>query len=145
MPRADFYILPEQGDREKFSCELASKIRRQELDIHIHTASRDEAKKLDTMLWTFKDTSFLPHTMLEDDKGVSQLTIGWNDNIGTSKSVLINLSSSIPQFADAFERVVEIVPAQESSRQQARLHYKHYRDAGFDMHNHDLNSGYGSD
>ncbi len=145
MPRVDFYILPEQGDREKFSCELASKIRRQELDLHIHTASKEHAQKLDAMLWTFKDTSFLPHTLLEDDNGDSQLTIGWNNDIGTSKSVLINLGPSIPQFVDDFERIVEIVPAQESSRQQARLHYKHYRDAGFDLHNHDMNSGNGSD
>lgn len=145
MPRVDFYLLPEQGDRDKFACELASKIRGQDLELHIHTAAEEQAQSLDTLLWTFKDTSFLPHTLLDEDNNDSQLTIGWGKDIGTNKTVLINLGSSIPQFVDDFERIVEIVPAQESSRQQARRHYRHYRDAGFELHNHDMSSGNGSD
>ena len=141
MTRVDFYILPESGDRERFTCELAGKIRRQDLGLHIHTASPEAATKLDTLLWTFKDTSFLPHSLLEDAKEEDKLTIACEGYRSEPQSVLINLGDDIPAFADNFERVVEIVPPQENHRQQARQRYKQYRDAGFDLHNHDLSSG----
>ena len=141
MTRVDFYILPEAGDRERFSCELAGKIRRQNLGLHIHTASPEAASKLDNLLWTFKDTGSLPHCLLEDAGEGDNLTIGCGNYSSDSHSVLLNLGDDIPEFANSFERVLEIVPSQQDHRQQARQRYKQYRDAGFELHNHDLSAG----
>ncbi len=139
MPRVDFYILSEQGSRERFTCDIATKIRQQELQLYIHADSREEASILDDFMWTHKDISFLPHSLLDaDDAGTNSITIGWQGMSSKSTEVLINLSTSIPDFATDFDRIVEIVPPNDPYKQQARERYKQYRQAGFELENHDL-------
>ena len=141
MPRVDFYILSEQGNRERFTCDIATKIRKQNLQLYIHASSREEADLLDELLWTHNDISFLPHCLIDaDDAGANTVTIGWEGMNSKGNEVLINLSMNIPDFAGNFDRVVEIVPANEPYRQQARERYKEYRQAGFELHNNDLRS-----
>jgi DNA polymerase-3 subunit chi len=139
MPRVDFYILPEQGVRERFTCDIASKIHRQQLELYIHTASKEEATALDDLLWTFKDISFLPHSLVGADN-TDTITIGWEGMTASPRTVLINLSSEVPEFANDFERIVEIVPPEAAYKQQARQRYKQYREAGFELHNHEIDS-----
>jgi DNA polymerase-3 subunit chi len=141
MPRVDFYILSEQGNRERFTCDIATKIRKQNLQLYIHASSREEAGLLDDLLWTHNDISFLPHSLIDADDAVTNtVTIGWEGMNSKGNEVLINLSMNIPDFAGNFDRVVEIVPASEPYRQQARERYKEYRKAGFEVHNNDLRS-----
>ena len=141
MPRVDFYILSEQGNRERFTCDIATKIRKQNLHLYIHTSSREEASMLDDLLWTHNDISFLPHSLIDaDDAETNTITIGWEGMNSKSNEVLINFSMKIPDFASDFDRVVEIVPADEPHRQLARERYKQYRQAGFELHNNDLRS-----
>ncbi|MBT7953379.1 MAG: DNA polymerase III subunit chi [Gammaproteobacteria bacterium] len=141
MPRVDFYILSEQGNRERFTCDIATKIRKQNLQLYIHASSREEAGLLDDLLWTHNEISFLPHSLIDaDDADANTVTIGWEGMNSKSNEVLINLSTNIPDFAGNFDRIVEIVPANEPYRQQARERYKEYRQAGFELHNNDLRS-----
>jgi DNA polymerase III subunit chi len=141
MPRVDFYILAEQGNRERFTCDIANKIRQQELQLYIHTGSMEEAVMLDDLMWTYKDISFLPHCLVDaDDSNNSTITIGWQGMTAKSNEVLINLSTTVPEFVASFERIVEIVATDDRSKQQARERYKHYRQAGFELHNHNMDS-----
>ena len=141
MSRVDFYILAEQGNRERFTCDIATKIRQQELQLYIHTGSREEAVVLDDLMWTFKDISFLPHSLVDaDDSNTSTITIGWQGMTAKSNEVLINLSTTVPEFVGNFERIVEIVAPDDPDKQQARARYLHYRQAGFELHNHNLAS-----
>ncbi len=137
MPRVDFYILPEQGNRENFTCDITSKIHLQKLPVYIHTASRNEADRLDELLWTWKDTAFVPHSLVDADDG-STVTIGWEGMQAGSTNVMINLSTGIPDFAGSFQRVVEVVPPNDPDRQQARERYRQYRQAGFELQDHKL-------
>ncbi len=94
---------------------------------------------LDDLLWTHKDTSFLPHSLIDaEDSDASTITIGWEGMSARHNEVLINLGTSIPEFAGRFDRVVEIVAADDTHRQQARERYKQYRQASFELHKHDL-------
>lgn len=96
---------------------------------------------LDDLMWTFKDISFLPHSLIDaDDSNTSTITIGWQGMTTKSNEVLINLSTAVPEFVASFERIVEIVAPDDHSKQQARERYTHYRQAGFELHNHNLNS-----
>ena len=141
MPRVDFYILGTEQTKERFCCELAGKIRKQDRGIYIHAASREEAQSLDDMLWTYRDISFLPHAMAGEQSERDSIIIGWEDPVASGDSVMINLGKNIPAQAEAYERVVEIV--EDSNRQEGRNRYKLYRDAGFDMHNHDMSKEHG--
>ena len=143
MTRVDFYILSDSQPPDRFACQLAGKVRRQNLQIYIHTDSRETANKLDELLWTHKDISFLPHSLADtaccDD---SPITIGWQGSDPGRQDVLINLSTNVPDFANKFARIIEIVTAQEPLRSQARKRYQQYRDNGFDLHSHKLESNY---
>jgi len=139
MPRVDFYVLPEQGSRERFACDIATKIRQQKLQIYIHAGSAEEATTLDDLLWTHRDISFLPHSLIDaEDSDTNTITIGWDGMTAKHNEVLINLGTGIPEYAGSFDRIVEIVAADEAHRQQARDRYKQYRQASFELHKHDL-------
>jgi len=138
MTRADFYILGSGASRARFACTLAHKAWQQGHRPFLLAPDREEAAGLDDLLWTFQDISFLPHT-LADDAGAGDVpvTIGW-PGTGVAGNVLINLTGDVPDDAADFERVAEIVGADEAQRNQARRLYKHYREQGFEMHNHDM-------
>lgn len=139
MHRADFYILTNGTDPDRFACSLANKAWKQGHTLHILAPDRDAALGLDELLWTFHDISFLPHAMLENDEaGEVPVTIGWPGQTLPQGDVLINLTSQLPDQADGFARVAEIVAADDDRRRLARERYRQYRDRGFELHSHDL-------
>lgn len=142
MTRVDFYILStEESSRDKFACALAGKALTRGNPVHIHTDSRESAVLMDDLLWTFRDISFIPHALadetLEHDCPVA---IGWNGINPKSCEILINLGADIPEFVRSFVRVMEIVVTDAASRQQSRDRYRRYRDMGFELHSHELES-----
>ncbi len=141
MTQVDFYILPDHKLPERFACDLAEKARKQGLQIYIHTESKQAADRLNDLLWTHKDISFLPHDLIDvNDLDGTPITIGWVGSEPGTDEVLINLSSHVPEFAKSFTRIIEIVAGQEPIRNQARERYRHYRDQNFDLHSHNLES-----
>ena len=143
MPRADFYIVPEPAVPYRFVCQLAEKARNEGYDIYIHTASREAAATLDDLLWTFRDVSFLPHATIDAADAVadSPITIGWEGEEPQQRQVLINLSGAAPEHADAYERIIEVVPSDPADRDRARQRYKDYRARGLELHSHNIGSG----
>ena len=139
MPRADFYILTGPASPARLACTIANKAWQQGRRVHISTASREEAVKMDDLLWTFHDISFLPHA-LADETGAEQacITIGWPDSTLPDRDVLINLTAQAPDLEGKFARIIEIVAPE--AKQQARERYRQYRDRGFELHNHDISA-----
>lgn len=142
MTRVDFYILaPGNGSRDKFACALAGKAMGRGLDVYIHTDNRETAAVLDDLLWTFRDISFIPHELADErDLKTTPVCIGWNGRIPDSREILINLGAQIPEFAGSFSRVMEIVVTDEDSRRESRDRYRRYREMGFEIHSHELES-----
>ena len=143
MTRADFYIIPAKESAEGFICKLAGKIREQALSIHVHTESRQSAQSVDELLWTFKDISFLPHAMADtqDAGDTPPIRIGWQGHTPPPGDVLINLTGTIPDFSGIFARIIEVVPSRDPERSRARERYRQYRELGYELHSHDLESG----
>lgn len=142
MARADFYILSAaESSRDRFACVLTGKALGQGHHVHIHTDSRESAVLMDDLLWTFRDISFIPHT-LADEATVNStpVCIGWNGMTPQTDEILVNLGADIPAFVRSFTRVMEIVVADTASRQQSRERYRRYRDMDFEMHSHELES-----
>lgn len=142
MTRVDFYILgPGNNSRDKLACALAGKAMGQGLNVHIHTDDRETAVVMDDLLWTFRDISFIPHGLADErDLNYTPVCIGWNGMNPDNREILINLGTEIPEFAGSFARVMEIVVSDDDSRSQSRDHYRRYRDMGFEMHSHELES-----
>lgn len=68
MTRVDFYVLSDGGDqyRAVFACRLAEKALGHGMGIYIHTDGAAETGRIDQLLWTFRDGSFLPHLTVEE-------------------------------------------------------------------------------
>ena len=139
MPQVDFYILSERHSSERFLCQLTSKIWQQGHKVYIHTNHQEQAQQLNERLWTFSDISFLPHALSEPDGNPdTPITIGWNDAVSEDQDVLINLNKIVPGFAEGFSRIVEIVASDEATKQNARTHFREYRQRGYELESHNI-------
>jgi DNA polymerase-3 subunit chi len=142
MARVDFYILaqPEERARQLLACKLAEKAWRLDNSVYIHTSDRAAAERLDELLWTFRDGSFVPHGLAGRNDGTesSPIVIGCDEQgIGT-RDLLINLGDDIPGFAEGFPRVAELVTSDENCRNLSRKRYAAYRDQGHELNTHKL-------
>jgi DNA polymerase-3 subunit chi len=142
MARVDFYLLRQEGaqSRQSFACRLAEKAYRLDNTVHIHAGNREDADRLNDLLWTFRDGSFVPHDVLNsgDTKQIAPVSIGCNDDTVEARDLLINLCDEIPSFAEAFPRVAELVSSDESSKQQSRLRFAAYREKGHTLETHNV-------
>ena len=142
MSKVDFYVLPDSGEiaRQKFACRLAEKAYRLENSVHIHVANRECLQKLDDLLWTFRDGSFVPHEVLGTAPGdpASPVTIGCDDSSRPDCDLLINLGDSIAESAASFPRVAEVVTSDEDSKTQSRKRFVDYREQGHTLDTHKL-------
>ncbi|MGK0297230.1 MAG: DNA polymerase-3 subunit chi [Gammaproteobacteria bacterium] len=138
MIRADFYILNGRTTASKFACFIANKAWSQGNSIYIFTKDLDEARKIDDLLWTYQDISFLPHALIDDDETNVPVVIGWSRTTPPLADVIINLTDSIPEGIDGFQRVIEIIAEDKIQREQGRQRYKAYRKLGFEIFNHEI-------
>jgi len=137
VTQVDFYILDRASERARnmLACKLAEKAWRLENSIHIQTMTREDAGRLDELLWTFRDGSFVPHE-LAGENNAAPVTIGFGDAPVATRDLLITLCDEIPPFAEAFPRVAEVVDAGESCLAKSRQRYASYRDRGHKLETH---------
>lgn len=142
MTRVDFYISPSHAAqaRHQLACRIAEKAYQQDYRIYIHTGSPEEAHRVDDLLWTFRQGSFLPHGLYaSDEQDECAIVIGHQSEApSTNKDVLINLAQDVPLFFSQFERVAEMINADDAQKQHGRERYRFYRDRGYELNTHQL-------
>ncbi len=139
MAQVDFYILDrvDEQARNTLACRLAEKAWRLENTIHIHTMTQEDAQRLDELLWTFRDGSFVPHG-IAGGENKAPITIGFGDAAVEPCDLLITLCDEIPSFAGSFPRVAELVTADENCKAKSRQRYASYRDLGHKIDTHKI-------
>jgi len=143
--QVDFYILEAAAAHERLrtACRLAEKAWQKGHRVFIHTDSNETARSLDDMLWTYRQDSFVPHALYGDrlkvDAESSEPVLVGDGTIQPADiDVLINLTETVPAFADKSVRVAEIVGGGEAARRAGRIRYRDYRDRGIPIQQHDL-------
>jgi DNA polymerase-3 subunit chi len=139
--RVDFYILDaaEPASRFHFACRLTEKAYGLNNRVYAHAESAAAARKLDEMLWTFRQGSFIPHQLLtETNDRRAPVSVGTGSDCETEGDLLINLDSESPSFAKGFDRVAEIICGDDESRQAGRARFKYYRDLGIEPQTHQI-------
>jgi len=142
MTRVDFYVTPQQEEdaRLQLACRIAEKAYNLSNRVYIHTDDPLTASKIDDLLWTFRQGSFIPHSLSSDEnQQQSAIVIGHEQAAMDESQVLINLSSAVPEFFSRFERIAEIVAGDDAMRQAARDRFKYYRERGYPLETHELN------
>jgi DNA polymerase III subunit chi len=138
MTNVDFYILA-NGSRERTACKLSEKAYGLGNRVYIHTQSTQQAQKVDELLWTFRDGSFVPHEQYQTNSACnSPIQIGCHESPDTDCDVLINLADEVPLFFSRFLRVAELVGTEVDAKTQGRDRFRFYRDRGYPLQTHEL-------
>lgn len=117
------------------ACLQASHFYRQNQRVYIYAQDQSQAEQVDELLWAFDSDSFVPHNLIgEGPKQGAPVEIG-SAPLRGRRPVLINLTSSVPDFANQFQFIVDFVPSDDTLKQQARERFKHYRQWGFKIDN----------
>lgn len=132
-PRVTFYVIDaaDPGARLPFACRLAEKAWKLGHRIHAHVDDTAEATRLDDLLWTFRQGSFVPHEIVATGTTpAAPVTIGADAALAPPADLLINLAGDVPESFERYARVVEIVDGSEASRQAGRERHRRYKAAG---------------
>ncbi len=134
MTRIDFHVLPAQGRRrhDVYVCELVQQAFRDGRRVHVHCLDDDMLTAFDELLWTFYDTSFVPHAVA-GSPGAAEAPVLLDASLEppATADLLINLHVEVPPFFSQFEQVVETTGEDEQAKALARGRYKFYKDRGY--------------
>ncbi len=134
-----------EGARLRLACRIAEKAY---LANHRVVVLCDDAAlvpKVDELLWTFGDGSFVPHDVVTRDgapcEAAVALTCGplpGDPFIHADGCVLINLGSAVPGCFERFARVAEFLDARPEVRSAGRERFKAYRGKSIEPQTHNV-------
>ncbi|MEM7194155.1 MAG: DNA polymerase III subunit chi [Pseudomonadota bacterium] len=142
-PRVDFYLLESSNGRAKdmLACRLATKAFASDMKVYIRVSETSDAQRMDELLWTFKQNSFLPHAIAHADNNADQYPI----QIGTDTEppagcddFLIQMSGHNNSAASQFNRIAELVGPGDAEKQAGRERFRYYRQHGIEPDTHQV-------
>ena len=137
MTSVDFYFNAQ--DRFQVACRLAGKALAQNKRLLIYAPQPEAASRIDKLLWTWPAIGFVPHCAAHDALAAeTPVLIGSAEDGPQGCELLLNLSDETPPQFERFERLLEVVSAEEGGRKAARERYKFYRERGYPIASHDL-------
>ena len=141
MPRADFYLIQKPRFREeplRLVCELARKAYDANLWTLVLARDAAQAEALDDLLWAFDEDAFIAHQVAgsDDEDDLTPVLIASPDRDIALRPLVINLRDA-PVEGD-FERVLEVVPADDSARGPLRERWKQYQARGLELKKYDM-------
>lgn len=141
MPRADFYLIAKPRFRDeplRLVCELARRCHDSAQGTLILVRDAAQAEALDELLWAFDEEAYLPHQVagVDEDDDVTPILIVPPGVDVAARPMVINLRDEVAP--PGYERVLEVVPADESAREPLRRRWQQYRSLGLDTAKHDM-------
>ncbi len=141
-PRIDFYKLNSQNRTRinRFCCQLADKVVKMGHPVFVKTKDETESRLLDDIMWTFSDSSFVPHAIQGDTENVDAPVIIGHSAPTSKAYLLINLSDEFPENTLNYERVAEIISDAPENLQKGRARYSVYKKDEYPLHYHEITS-----
>jgi DNA polymerase-3 subunit chi len=140
MPRADFYLIAKPRFRDeplRLVCELAKKAYEANLWTLVLARDAAQAEALDDLLWDMGDDVYIPHQIAGDEEDeLTPVVIAPPGFDAPLRPLVINLRDAAVE--GSFERVLEVVPADESARGPLRERWKQYQARGLEVNKHDM-------
>lgn len=141
MPRADFYLIAKdrfKAEPLRLVCELARKAYDANLWTLVLARDTAQAEELDELLWAFDDDAYIPHQIAgtDDEDELAPVLIAAPDTDAPLRPLVINLRDGAVD--GSFERVLEVVPADESARGPLRERWTQYKARGLEVNKHDM-------
>ena len=120
-------------DKSLYVCRLVRKANAAKCRIVVLQNDPAQLLALDETLWTFADTSFLPH-VFSDDPNAARTPIVLAKDVDQEfphYELLINLSNQVPANFARFDRLIEIITTDQDDKLAGRQRYKTYQQAGY--------------
>jgi DNA polymerase-3 subunit chi len=141
MPRADFYLIARprfRGEPLRLVCELARKAHDAGHWTVVLARDLAQAEQLDDLLWDMGEDVYIPHQVAGADveEEEAAVLIAPPEADVPLRPLVINLRDAAVE--GAFERVLEVVPADPAARGPLRARWKHYQARGFEVNKHDM-------
>lgn len=128
-------------DKLAYACRFARKVQRSGTRLVI-AAPADALEALDRMLWGLAPQDFVAHCRSDADEELvhaSPVLLTLDARSAPHHEVLLNLTAEVPEGFGRFDRLVEVVSAQdEVDRTEARARWRHYASRGYAITRHDL-------
>ena len=136
-----FYQLDrDDGDaRFRTACRLAAQAYERTKSVFMLTATGDDTKKVDDLLWNFPSNRFIPHVIGAENPPHLNLVRIHHKLPEQSHFLLINLTDQAVPIAGKFERIFEIVLPHEAD--SARARQIHYEQLNCAVQNHSIKLG----
>jgi DNA polymerase III subunit chi len=137
--KAVFYILDiaDIKTRNLYACRIIEKIYNNKQTAYVYLADEETAKAFDVQLWTFRDISFIPHEIYNNNlNSAVPVLIGYDDAVVPKKvikDVLVNLVAVIPPFYAEFKHIIEVIPDNSDLKKLARKRYQEYKQNGYQL------------
>ncbi len=155
--QVDFYVLGgvEAAGKDYYACRIANKGYGRGLKVYLRTGDPEHSRRLDKMLWTFSQGSFVPHAVCggethnqdpdsdhdaDHDAGHDinryPVLIGHGDAPPHCAGLLISLGWEVPADYARFERVAELISAEAADKASGRERFRFYREQGIEPQTH---------
>ncbi|UTA54161.1 DNA polymerase III subunit chi [Lysobacter soli] len=140
MARADFYLIQKDRFREEpllLVCELARKAHDANLWTLVLARDDEQAQRLDELLWEFDADAYIPHQLAGDEEDeLTPVLIATPESDTPMRALVINLRDE--PVNGTFDRVLEVVPADDSARGPLRERWKQYQSRGLELKKYDM-------
>ena len=133
MAQVNFYKLQQDSEQARavFACRLAEKACSLGHRVCLLTDSEAAAREIDSLLWSFAPSSFVPHALIAGQEPCSErVSIAIKDVPEWARDVVINLSTAAVEGFEPIARVNEIIIQEPTALEQARERFRHYQQAG---------------
>jgi DNA polymerase III subunit chi len=130
------------SDKLVYGCRLLRKAYLSGANVVV-TAESELLVELDTLLWSFSPTEFVPHCLTsasETSLAGTPVLVVQSLLDSPECGILVNLGQEMPDGFERFERVIEVVTQADDDRLTARGRWKYYADRGYAMKRYDLTS-----
>ena len=140
MPAVEFHVVSDTmpDAHLRHACRLAEQAVDQGQRVFVRATDPTDAKRIDDLLWTFGDRSFLPHelaTPSSPSHARIRILIGAVPP-RDFRDVVINLSLDAPAENEGVQRIAELVASDPERKAAARERFKFYRGQGLEPVTH---------
>jgi DNA polymerase-3 subunit chi len=141
MHAVDFYVVtdPASDAYLRHACRVAEQAVDEGKKVFVRAAAH-QAVRIDDLLWTFGDRSFLPHELATAESPSHpriRVLIGSEPPVHF-RDTIVNVSDTPITDLQAVERVAEFVPADPELKAAARERFKYYRGLGVEPTTHNV-------
>jgi DNA polymerase III subunit chi len=140
MTQVDFYF--NAADLYQVTQRLIAKALKAQPNATVVVAGDAIAlQAFDAYLWAFDAASFVPHVFASDalaNKTSVLLTTGNEELPHSHYGLIVNLGMTVPEHFARFERLIELVASDESSKIKGRERFMFYKQRGYPMSHLDL-------